>query len=148
MKRLALAGLSVVMMAVTACGGNAAAPSEARATGGGSPGCADAEGKTVGFSQPLADPNFHVLEQIVTKVRFVHNDRLVDALHLQASCAILHVPAVRAYYDQLKARDVSHNAALRQVGNRLVGILHGCLKTHTRYDQAIAWSHRNHDLTA
>lgn len=80
--------------------------------------------------------------------RFVHNDRLVDALHLQASCALLHDPAVRAYYDQLRARDVSHNAALRQVGNRLVGILHGCLKTHTVYDRATAWSHRNHDLAA
>jgi transposase len=80
--------------------------------------------------------------------RFVHNDRLVDALHLQASCALLHDPAVRAYYDQLKARDVSHNAALRQVGNRLVGILHGCLKTHSAYDRATAWSHRNYDLAA
>ncbi len=80
--------------------------------------------------------------------RFVHNDRLVDALHLQASCALLHDPAVRAYYDQLKARDVSHNAALRQVGNRLVGILHGCLKTHSVYDRATAWSHRDQDLAA
>lgn len=80
--------------------------------------------------------------------RFVHHDRLVDALHLQASCALLHDPAVRAYYDQLKTRDVSHNAALRQVGNRLVGILHGCLKTHSVYDRATAWSHRNHDLAA
>ncbi|MET8390111.1 IS110 family transposase [Streptosporangium canum] len=84
----------------------------------------------------------------IVQARFVHNDRLVDALHLQASCALLHDPEVRAYYDQLKARDISHNAALRQVGNRLVGILHGCLKTHTAYDQATAWSHRNHDLAA
>jgi transposase len=80
--------------------------------------------------------------------RFVHNDRLVDALHLQASCALLHDPAVRAYYDQLKARDVSHNAALRQVGNRLVGILHGCLKTHSAYDRTTAWSHRDQELVA
>ena len=80
--------------------------------------------------------------------RFVHNDRLVDALHLQASCALLHDPAVRAYYDQLRARDVNHNAALRQVGNRLVGILHGCLKTHAPYDQATAWSHREPNLAA
>jgi transposase len=78
--------------------------------------------------------------------RFVHNDRLVDALHLQASCAILHDPHVRAYYDQLRARDIGHNPALRQVGNRLVGILHGCLKTHTTYDQTTAWSHHHHDL--
>ena len=80
--------------------------------------------------------------------RFVHNDRLVDALHLQASCALLHDPEVRAYYDQLRARDVGHNAALRQVGNRLVGILHGCLKTRTHYDQTTAWSHRSQDLAA
>ncbi|HWB36098.1 MAG TPA: IS110 family transposase [Rugosimonospora sp.] len=80
--------------------------------------------------------------------RFVHNDRLVDALHMQASCALLHDPHVRAYYDQLRTRDIGHNAALRQVANRLVGILHGCLKTHTPYDQATAWSHHHHDLAA
>nr|WP_285705326.1 transposase [Microtetraspora sp. NBRC 16547] len=80
--------------------------------------------------------------------RFVHNDRLVDALHLQASCATLHDREVRAYYDELRARDVGHNAALRQVGNRLVGILHGCLKTRTHYDQATAWSHRSRALVA
>ncbi|MER6514016.1 IS110 family transposase [Nonomuraea sp. NPDC001636] len=84
----------------------------------------------------------------VVQARFVHNDRLVDALHLQASCALLHDSAVRAYYDQIKARDISHNAALRQVANRLVGILHGCLKTHSPYDQATAWSHRSDDLAA
>jgi hypothetical protein len=74
--------------------------------------------------------------------RFIHNDRLVDALHMQASAAILHDPAVRAYYDELRARKVDHNPALRQVGNRLVGILHGCLKTDTPYDRQTAWSHR------
>jgi hypothetical protein len=74
--------------------------------------------------------------------RFVHNDRLVDALHLQAGAAILHDTAVRAYYDELRARGVNHNGALRQIANRLVGVLHGCLKTHTHYDQATAWSHR------
>lgn len=80
--------------------------------------------------------------------RFVHNDRLVDALHLQAGCAILHDPEVRAYYDELRARDVGHNSALRQIGNRLVGILHGCLKTSTRYNQATAWQHRHDSLAA
>jgi transposase len=32
-------------------------------------------------------------------------------------------------------------AALRQLANRLVGILHGCLKSSTSYDEATAWSH-------
>lgn len=78
----------------------------------------------------------------VVSARYVHNDRLLDALHGQASCALLHDDQVRAYYDQLRARDVGHNAALRQISNRLVGILHGCLNHGTAYDQATAWSHR------
>ncbi len=61
---------------------------------------------------------------------------------MQAGAAILHDPSVRAYYDELRAREVSHNAALRQVGNRLVGILHGCLKTNSHYRETTAWSHR------
>jgi len=80
--------------------------------------------------------------------RFIHNDRLVDALHMQAGAAILHDPRVRTYYDQLRSRDIGHNAALRQVGNRLVGILHGCLKTTNHYDQTIAWAHRTPPLAA
>ncbi|MFK4363185.1 hypothetical protein ABH939_006722 [Rhodococcus sp. 27YEA6] len=78
----------------------------------------------------------------------MRNDRLVDALHMQATCAILHDKNVRAYYDRLRAREVGHNAALRQVGNRLVGILHCCLKTRTVYDQATAWSHREVGVAA
>jgi transposase len=79
--------------------------------------------------------------------RHIHNDWLIDALGQQAFSA-LRSPGARAYYQQLRDRDVGHHAALRQLGNRLVGILHGCLKTHTRYDEATAWSHRSqHELT-
>jgi hypothetical protein len=35
-------------------------------------------------------------------------------------------------------RAVGYRAALRQLGNRLVGILHGCLKTGATYDEHIA----------
>jgi hypothetical protein len=38
----------------------------------------------------------------------------------------------------MRGRQVNHRAALRQLANRLVGILHGCLKTGTRYDEATA----------
>jgi len=71
--------------------------------------------------------------------RYVHNDRLLDALTRQALCALTASPGARAYYDQLRARKTSHQAALRQLANRLVGILHGCLKTRTLYDETIAW---------
>jgi transposase len=74
--------------------------------------------------------------------RFVHNDRLIDALMTQAFSALSRSAGARAYYDQLRARGVHHNAALRQLANRLVGLLHGCLKTRTLYDETTAWSHR------
>ena len=48
-------------------------------------------------------------------------------------------PPAHAYYDQLRDRGKDHNAALRQLANRLVGILHGCLKTNTLYDEHTAW---------
>jgi transposase len=71
--------------------------------------------------------------------RYVHNDRLRDALDGQAFAALTASPGARAYYDQLRAHGTGHRAALRQLANRLVGILHGCLKTRTLYDEAIAW---------
>jgi len=80
----------------------------------------------------------------VVSARHVHNDRLIDALGLQAFAALRNSAGARAYYDQLRARGASHRAALRQLGNRLVGILHGCLKTGTLYDEAKAWP-TNHD---
>jgi transposase len=77
--------------------------------------------------------------------RYVHNDRLVDALGLQAFSALRSSPGARAYYDQLRARGTGHRAALRQLGNRLVGILHGCLKTSTNYHEDKAWAPATQD---
>ena len=71
--------------------------------------------------------------------RYARNNRLADALHQQAFSALRASAGARGYYDALRARGVGHHAALRQLANRLVGILHGCLKTHTCYDEATAW---------
>jgi transposase len=71
--------------------------------------------------------------------RFIRNDRLADALQSQAFSALTASPGARACYDRQRARGLGHNPALRQLSNRLVGILHGCLKTRTRYDEATAW---------
>jgi transposase len=71
--------------------------------------------------------------------RHVHNDRLRAALARQACCALTASSGARAYYDQLRARKTSHDAALRQLANRLAGIQPGCLKTHTLYHETIAW---------
>ncbi|WP_259405916.1 IS110 family transposase [Microbispora sp. H10830] len=84
----------------------------------------------------------------VVAARFVHNDRLIDALITQAATAVRFSPGARAYYDRQRARDADYNTALRQVANRLVGILHGCLKTGTLYDEATAWSQHSGSLAA
>ncbi|WP_399552366.1 transposase [Streptomyces sp. YIM 98790] len=82
------------------------------------------------------------------QARFARNDRLADALQRQAFSAINTSPGARRYYDKQRARDSGYNPALRQLGNRLVGILHGCLKTRTHYDEATAWSHHATPTTA
>ena len=46
------------------------------------------------------------------------------------------------------AAGAEHNAALRKLANRLAGILHGCLKTRTLYDESTAWSHRENKRAA
>jgi transposase len=71
--------------------------------------------------------------------RYVRNDRLIDPLDGQAFASLRASPGARAYYDKQRQRGLGHHAALRQVANRLVGILHGCLKTSTPYDEATAW---------
>ncbi|MFG2881852.1 IS110 family transposase [Streptomyces sp. NPDC048297] len=75
------------------------------------------------------------------QARYVRNNRLADALQRQAFSALRASPGARRHYDKQRTRDSGYNSALRQVGNRLVGILHGCLKTRTHYDEATAWSH-------
>jgi Transposase/Transposase IS116/IS110/IS902 family len=78
----------------------------------------------------------------IVAARFVHNDRLVDALNAQALSALSASPGARAFYDEQVAKGYEHNDALRRLGNRLVGILHGCLKARTLYDEDTAWGHR------
>ncbi|HUK70593.1 MAG TPA: IS110 family transposase, partial [Streptosporangiaceae bacterium] len=84
----------------------------------------------------------------IVLARFIHNDRLVDALMAQAFSALKASPGARAFYDGLRAQGIEHNDALRRLANRLVGILHGCLKTRTLYDEATAWSHREENKPA
>ena len=74
--------------------------------------------------------------------RYVRNQRLYDAIDLWAFSALSASPGARAFYDQHRAAGDSHHQALRALGNRLVGILHGCLRHHTHYDEHTAWAHR------
>ena len=75
----------------------------------------------------------------VVLARHARNRRLGDALYQQAFCALTSSLGARAYYDHHRARGATHHQALRTLGNRLVGILHGCLRHHTLYDENTAW---------
>ena len=74
--------------------------------------------------------------------RHVRNRRLYDAIDQWAFCALSASPGARAFYDQHRDAQESHHQALRALGNRLVGILHGCLRHQQRYDEHTAWAHR------
>jgi transposase len=73
--------------------------------------------------------------------RYARNRRLADALQQWAFCCMRGSPGARAYYQALRARGIGHQGALRQLSNRLVGILHGCLASRTPYDEHTAWHH-------
>jgi hypothetical protein len=78
----------------------------------------------------------------VVLARYARNKRLADALHQQAFAALTASPGARAFYDHHRARGATHHQALRALSNRLVGILDGCLRHRTTYDEATAWAHR------
>jgi hypothetical protein len=78
----------------------------------------------------------------VVLARYARNRRLADACYLWAFAALNTSPGARAYYDARRATGDTHHRALRALANRLVGILHGCLRHHTTYDEHTAWAHR------
>ena len=81
--------------------------------------------------------------------RHVRNRRLADAIYLWAFASLTASPGARAYYDARRTAGDGHHQALRALGNRLVGILHGCLTHHAAYDETIAWAHSSeNELTA
>lgn len=74
--------------------------------------------------------------------RHIRNRRLYDAVDQRAFCALTRSPGARLFYDQRRAAGDLHHQALRALGNRLVGILHGCLNHRSHYDEHRAWAHR------
>jgi transposase len=75
----------------------------------------------------------------VVVARLARNRRLADACYLWAFSALTASPGARAYYDRLRAAGATHQQALRALANRLVGILHGCLRHRTTYNELQAW---------
>lgn len=78
----------------------------------------------------------------VVLARYARNRRLADACYLWAFATLTRSPGARAFYDQRRSAGDTHNRALRALANRLVGLLHGCLRHHTLYDEHTVWAHR------
>jgi Transposase/Transposase IS116/IS110/IS902 family len=78
----------------------------------------------------------------VVLARYARNRRLADACYQWAFSALGASPGARAFYDQRRAAGDTHHRALRALANRLVGLLHGCLRHGTLYDEVTAWGHR------
>ncbi len=77
------------------------------------------------------------------RARFVRNRRLADAVDRWALCSLQASPGCHDFYHRRRAAGDLHHQALRALGNRLVGYLHGCLKARRPYDEATAWAHRH-----
>ncbi|NQU38093.1 MAG: IS110 family transposase [Actinobacteria bacterium] len=75
----------------------------------------------------------------VVLARYARNRRLGDALYWQAMSAMSASAGARGHYDRHRAKGDTHHQALRALSNRLVGILHGCLRNNTIYDENTAW---------
>ena len=72
--------------------------------------------------------------------RRVRNKRLGDACHWWAFAALTKSPGARAHYDRRRAAGDHHNAALRNLSNKLVGRMWWCLHNNQVWDENAAWN--------
>lgn len=73
------------------------------------------------------------------KARRVRNKRLADACHWWAFATLTKSAGARAHYDKRRAAGDHHNAALRNLANKLLGRLWWCLKYNEAWDDHAAW---------
>jgi transposase len=77
------------------------------------------------------------------KARKVRNKRLGDACHWWAFSTLTKSQGARAHYDHRRGLGDTHNAALRNLSNKLLGRLWWCLQNHQPWDEAAAWPTTN-----
>jgi transposase len=74
--------------------------------------------------------------------RRVRNKRLADACHWWAFATLTKSPGAREFYDRRRAAGDHHNAALRNLANKLLGRLWWCLQRDQEWDDEAAWPAR------
>jgi hypothetical protein len=72
----------------------------------------------------------------------LRNPPLYDAIDQWDFCASTTSLGARTFYDQHRAAGDTHHQALQALGNRLVGIRHGCLATTLRTASTPPGPHR------
>jgi transposase len=82
------------------------------------------------------------------KARKIRNKRLGDACHWCAFAMLTKSPGARAHYDRRRAAGDHHNAALRNLANKLLGRLWWCLQNQRLWDDDVAWTHPSTGATA
>ncbi|MCW3472673.1 IS110 family transposase [Rhodococcus pyridinivorans] len=73
------------------------------------------------------------------KARKVRNKLLCDACHWWAFAMLTTSAGARAHYDKRRAAGDHHNAALRNLANKLLGRLWWCLQHGEAWDDRAAW---------
>jgi transposase len=73
------------------------------------------------------------------RARRIKNKRLADACHWWAFASITKSAGARAHYDRRRAAGDPHNAALRNLANKLLGRLWWCLVNDVIWDEEDAW---------
>ncbi|MEO6998654.1 MAG: hypothetical protein ABI112_11265 [Terracoccus sp.] len=73
--------------------------------------------------------------------RHARPTHLADAAQQWAFSPMRGSPGAKAYYQQIRAVSTSHQGALRQLANRWIGTLYGCLETGALYDENTEWAH-------
>jgi hypothetical protein len=84
----------------------------------------------------------------VVSARRICNRRLGDACQWWAYATLTRSPGARAHYDRRKAAGDTHNAALRNLANKLLSKLWHCLQTNTRMSRSSLIFGDGHDRQA
>ena len=74
--------------------------------------------------------------------RRVRNKRLGDACHWWAFSTLTKSAGARAHYDRRRTAGDHHNAALRNLANKLIGRMWWCLHNNQLWDEESAWNTR------
>jgi transposase len=78
-------------------------------------------------------------KKTVVRARYARNNRLTNALVQQAFAALTSSPGARAFYKNFGSTTSATTTLCDAWPSGSWGILHGCLRHHTTYQQATAW---------